>query len=172
MRMLSMKNLMRDADAVLRISNIAIKDNWGYVPLDRNEFLDMFRKLKPIADPEAVWFVEDRGTPVGYALGFPDLNVVLRRTGGRLLPFGFLQILFGVKKVKDYRLFGLAVLPEYHGKGLDVLLYMQLYKALSPRIRRLEANYILEDNVKIRNALEKLGLDLVKTYRVYEKTIE
>jgi GNAT superfamily N-acetyltransferase len=88
-----------------------------------------------------------------------------------MLPFGFLQLLFGVKKVEDYRLFGLAVLPAYHGKGLDVLLYTQLYDALSPRIRRLEANYILEDNAKIRNALEKLGLDLVKKYRVYEKGI-
>jgi len=170
-RTLSMKNLARDAEAILRISNIAIKDNWGFVPLDREEFLDMFRKLKPIADPEAIWLVEDRGETIGYALGFPDLNVILRRTGGRLFPFGFLQLLFGIRGVKDYRLFGLAVLPEYQGKGLDVLLYTHLYKALSTRIRRMEANYILEDNANIRNALEKLGLDLVKTYRVYEKEI-
>jgi len=73
--------------------------------------------------------------------------------------------------VKDFRLFGLAVLPEYHGLGLDVLLYVQLYKALAPRIRRLEANYILEDNPHIRNALEKLDLELVKVYRVYEKPL-
>jgi GNAT superfamily N-acetyltransferase len=131
----------------------------------------MFRKLKPIADPEAIWFVEDHGTPVGFALGFPDLNMILRRIGGRLFPLGIFQLLFGIRRITDYRLFGLAVLPEYHGKGLDVLLYLQIYKALSPRIRRLEANYILEDNPRIRNALEKLHLDLVKTYRVYEKPL-
>ncbi|MFI5367846.1 MAG: GNAT family N-acetyltransferase [Spirochaetia bacterium] len=166
-----MKHLSRDADAIFRISNESLKNNWGYVPLNRDELQDMFRKLKPIADPQAIWFVEHNGTPVGFALGFPDLNVILRRIGGKLFPFGFLQLLFGVKKVEDYRLFGLAVLPAYHGKGLDVLLYTQLFNALSPRIRRLEANYILEDNAKIRNALEKLGLDLVKKYRVYEKGI-
>jgi GNAT superfamily N-acetyltransferase len=170
-RMLSLQHLERDADSILSISNEAIKDNWGYVPLNRQEFQDMFRKLRPIADPEAIWFVEDRGTPVGFALGFPDLNLILRRIGGRLLPLGFLQIVFGIRKVTDYRLFGLAILPEYQGKGLDVLLYLQIYRALSPRIRRLEANYILEDNPRIRNALEKLGLELVKTYRVYEKAI-
>jgi GNAT superfamily N-acetyltransferase len=141
------------------------------VPLNSDEFQDMFRKLKPIADPQAIWLVEDRGKPVGFALGFPDLNVVLRRTGGRLFPFGFLHLLLGLRKVRDYRLFGLAVLPEYHGRGLDVLLSMELFRALAPRIRRLEANYILEDNLKIRNALEKLGLDLVKCYRVYEKDV-
>jgi hypothetical protein len=170
-RPLSMKDLARDADAILSITNTALKDNWGYVPVQRDEFQDMFKKLKMIVDPEAVWFVEDRGRPVGYALGFPDLNVILKRTRGRLFPFGFLQVLFGIRKVGDYRLFGLGVLPEYHGKGLDVLLYMEIFRALSPRIRRLEANYILEDNMRIRNALEKLELDLVKTYRVYEKRI-
>jgi len=171
MRKLSMKDLERDADAILRISNEAIKDNWGYVPIQRAEFQDMFRKLKPIADPDAIWFVEEQGTPVGFALGFPDLNVILRRTGGRLFPLGFARLLFGIRHVTEYRLFGLAVLPEYHGRGLDALLYMQIYKSLAPRIRRLEANYILEDNPRIRNAVEKLGLSLVKTYRVYEKAI-
>ena len=170
-RRLSMRHLAREADAILSISNEALKDNWGFVPLNSAEFQDMFRRLKPIADPDAIWFVEDAGRPVGFALGFPDLNVVLRKIGGRLFPFGFLHIILGIRSVKDYRLFGLAVLPEYHGRGLDVLLYLQLYRALAPRIRRLEANYILEDNVKIRNALEKLGLDLVKTYRVYEKQL-
>ena len=170
-RRLSMKSLAADADAMLSISNASLSDNWGYVPLDRHEFQEMFRKLKPIADPDAVWFVEDAGKPVAFALGFPDLNVILRRIGGRLFPFGFLHVLLGVKKLNDYRLFGLAVLPPYQGRGLDVLLYLQIYRALSPRIRRLEANYILEDNLKIRNALEKLDLDLVKTYRVYEKSI-
>lgn len=170
-RRLSLKELERDAESVWRISNIAIADNWGYVPLDRDELLDMLKKLKPIADPDAVWFVEDGGRPVGYALGFPDLNIVLKRIGGRLFPFGFLHLLLGAKKVRDFRLFGLAVLPEYQGLGLDVLLYVQLYRTLSPRIRRLEANYIIEDNAKIRNALEKLDLELVKVYRVYEKSI-
>ncbi|HVP18142.1 MAG TPA: GNAT family N-acetyltransferase [Spirochaetia bacterium] len=170
-RRLSLKDLSRDADSILEISNVALKDNWGYVPLDRAEFQEMFRKLRPIADPDAIWFVEDRGKPIGFALGFPDLNVILRRIGGRLLPLGFLTLLFGVKRLTEYRLFGLAVLPEYHGRGLDVLLYLQIFRALSRKVRRLEANYILEDNLKIRNALEKLALDKVKTYRIYEKSI-
>lgn len=171
LRRLSLRNLERDAEAVWRISNVAMADNWGYVPLERSELVDMIGRLKPIADPDAVWFVEDKGVPVAFALGFPDLNVILRRICGRLLPFGFLQILLGAKKVRDHRLFGLAVMPEWQGRGLDVLLYLQVYRVLGPRIRRLEANYILEDNRRIRNALEKLDLKLVKTYRVYEKPI-
>jgi GNAT superfamily N-acetyltransferase len=170
-RRLSTRHLERDAEAIWRISNVAVADNWGYVPLERSELVDMVRRLKPIVDPDAVWFVEDKGVPIAYALGFPDLNVILRETGGRLLPFGFLRILLGAKKVRDHRLFGLAVMPAWQGRGLDVLLYLQLYRALGQRIRRMEANYILEDNRRIRNALEKLDLTLVKVYRVYERPV-
>jgi ribosomal protein S18 acetylase RimI-like enzyme len=68
-------------------------------------------------------------------------------------------------------LWGLAVLPAYQSLGLDVLLYMRLFDSLAARGVRLEANYVLEDNLRIRNALEKLGLKAIKTYRVYEKAL-
>ncbi|MBT3273513.1 MAG: GNAT family N-acetyltransferase [Spirochaetales bacterium] len=133
--------------------------------------LDMIKRLKSVMDPDAIWLVEDAGYPVGYCLGFPDLNVILRKINGRLFPLGFLSLLTGVKKLTDYRLFGLAIHPDYHNLGLDVLLYTSLFDALKPRNIRLEANYILEDNLKIRNALEKLGMNYIKSYRIYEKEL-
>jgi ribosomal protein S18 acetylase RimI-like enzyme len=170
-RRLDLRRLEREAEAIWRITNQAVSGNWGYVPLDREELAGVFRQLKPIADPDAIWMVEDSGQAVGYALGFPDLNILLRRIRGRLLPFGFLTLLCGVRRLRDYRLFGLAVLPTYQGLGLDVLLYVSLFEALQPRGVHLEANYILEDNARIRNALEKLALTQTKVYRVYEKSL-
>jgi GNAT superfamily N-acetyltransferase len=168
-RRLDLRSLEREAEAIWRISNESVSGNWGYVPLDREELAGVMRQLKPIADPDAIWMVEDSGRAVGYALGFPDLNILLRRIRGRLLPFGFLTLLTGVRRLRDFRLFALAVLPAYQGLGLDVLLYVSLFQALQPRGVRLEANYILEDNARIRNALEKLALARTKVYRVYER---
>jgi ribosomal protein S18 acetylase RimI-like enzyme len=170
-RRLNKKNLLDDAEAIWRITNKSLANNWGYVPVSRQVMLDVVKKLKTILDEDAVWFVEDKGKPVACALGYPDISGILRNMRGRLLPFGFLKLFFGLKKVTDYRLFSLAVLPEYHNLGLDVLLYMSLYKALQPKGVRLEANYILEDNLHIRNALEKLGMKQIKRYRIYEKAL-
>jgi ribosomal protein S18 acetylase RimI-like enzyme len=171
-RRLEKRTLLRDAEAIWRITDTALRDNWGYVPVEESEFRDMVGRLKPIVDPDAVWFIDHGSRTVGYALGFPDLNVILREIGGRLFPFGFLRLLTGIRKVRRYRLFGLAVLPEYHNRGLDALLYAQIHRSLAPKGVILEANYILEDNLAIRNALEKLGMRHVKTYRVYEKSLE
>jgi len=132
---------------------------------------DMLKKLKLIVDPDAVLMVEDSGRPVGYCLGFPDINILLGRIRGRLLPFGWARLLCGVKKLRDYRLFGLAVHPDWHGKALDALMYIHLQQSLAAKKVRMEANYILEDNLHIKNALERLGMQHINTYRIYEKPL-
>ena len=170
-RKLDFSRVEREAEHIWRISNLAIQGNWGYVPLDRGELVAIFRKLRTIADRDAVLFVEDGGEPVGYCLGFPNLNVILRRIGGRLFPFGFVTLLSGVRKVTDFRLWALAVLPQYQGMGLDVLLYLSIYENLAPRGVHLEANWVLESNARMLNALAKLGLTRTKVYRIYEKAL-
>ena len=170
-RRLNMQHLREDARAIWEISNVALADNWGYVPLELPVMEDMLKKLKLIVDPDAVWMVEHEGKPVGFCLGFPDINILLKRIGGNLLPFGWARLLFGVKKLRDYRLFGLAVDPAWHKRALDALMYIHLYQNLRPKNIRMEANYILENNLDIKNALERLGMERTKTYRIYEKPL-
>jgi ribosomal protein S18 acetylase RimI-like enzyme len=171
LRRLNLRELDRDARAIWELSNLAYSGNWGYVPLDFHVLKDMIRRLKIIVDVDAVWMVEAEDKVVAYCLGFPDLNVILKRIEGRLFPLGWLKILRGIRRVTDYRLFGLAVHPRYQRLGLDALLYIQLARTLSPKGIRLEANYILDDNYKIKNALEKLGMTRTKTYRIFEKPL-
>ena len=168
-RRLNMKHLREDARAIWEISNTALADNWGYVPLELPVMEDMLKKLKLIVDPDAVWMVEHEGKPVGFCLGFPDINILLKRMRGNLLPFGWARLLLGVRKLRDYRLFGLAVDPAWHKRALDALMYIHLYQNLRKKNIRMEANYILEDNLHIKNALERLGMEKIKTYRIYEK---
>lgn len=170
-RTIDRKNLHRDALHILNIFNKAIDGNWGYVPVEEKEMVDIVNQLKLIMDEQTIAFVEDKGQPVAASLAFPDINIILKKTGGRLNPSGILALLRGRKKIKDYRLWGLAVLPEYQGQGLDVLLYVDIARYITPLGGRLEANYMLEDNPAILNALKKMGLSCIKKYRVYEKTL-
>ncbi|MAG13322.1 MAG: hypothetical protein CMN78_01870 [Spirochaetales bacterium] len=171
-RRIDRRHIIDDAEIIWKLSNCAYAGNWGYVPVSRDVMLDLVRRLRRIMDPDAIWFVEDGGTPVGYCLGFPDINRIIREIGGRFFPFGFLKFLTLLKHIKHYRLFGLAIHPDYQGMGLDVLLYASLYRSLKPKSIRLEANYILEDNFNIRNALEKLGMNRIRSYRILERNLQ
>jgi GNAT superfamily N-acetyltransferase len=91
--------------------------------------------------------------------------------GGRLLPFGWLKLLLGLKHIRQYRMWGLGVVPEYQGKAIDTLLYKATYEALKDIHVCMEINYVLEDNHRMNNALLKLGVKPIRRYRVYEMPI-
>lgn len=171
LRSLDMKDIEKDAYSIWEISNMALSENWGYVPLDLAVMKDMLKKLKFIVDPDAVLIAEYNGSAVGFCLGFPDINGIIKDIGGKLFPFGWAVLLKRLKKITDYRLFGLAVHPSWQSRGLDALMYIQLYKNLAYKKIRMEANYILEDNYRIKNSLEKLGMKKIITYRIYEKPL-
>jgi GNAT superfamily N-acetyltransferase len=90
---------------------------------------------------------------------------------GWLFPFGWLKMLLGLKKIRQYRMWALGVVPEYQGKAIDTLLYKATHDALKDIEVRMEINYVLEDNHRMNNALVKLGVEPIRRYRVYEKTI-
>lgn len=169
---------IRDFDAeverIVEITNEGVNGNWGFVPVQDDERDALAARLKPIVDPDVLWFIEHEGKPVACSMGFPDLNIPIRKSGGRLLPFGWWGLIRARKRLEDYRLWSLAVRPAYHGRGLDALLYINLYRAIKARKKglRLEANYVLEDNPHIVIGLEKLGLERIKSYRVFGKTLQ
>lgn len=163
--------LVEDAEHIWRLTNASLLDNWGYMPETRETMLDMVQKMKIIVSEDAIFFVEYRGEPVAYAFGHPDINPILRRSRGSLWPTAFLELLNARHTARSWRLFGLAVLPEWHGQGLDALLFIHLAQALGRRRIRLEANWVLEDNVRMNNSLRRLGMRQTKRYRMYEKAL-
>jgi ribosomal protein S18 acetylase RimI-like enzyme len=171
-RPVNMDNLETEVMTIVELSNRSIKENWGYYPVTPEEARAMAHDLKAIVNPDALLIAEDQqGQPIGFALSLPDVNTILKGLNGRLFPFGWLKLLFGLKKIRQYRMWGLGVVPEYQGKAIDTLLYKATYEALKDRKVRMEINYVLEDNHRMNNALLKLGVEPIRRYRVYEMAI-
>ncbi|MDO9084609.1 MAG: hypothetical protein Q7U53_00270 [Anaerolineaceae bacterium] len=171
-RILNMKTLDQDVEKIIALSNESLIKNWGYSPVTDEEVRAMVHDLKQIIQPKGVIFAENQtGKAVGFAIAIPDINLLLKGLNGRLLPFGWLKLLRGIPRLKQYRMFALGVIPSYHGKGIDALLYRALYDSLYSTDMQMEINYVLEDNDPMNNAIIKLGAKLYRRYRVYEKDI-
>ncbi len=97
--------------------------------------------------------------------------MLLKDLNGRLLPLGWLKLWRGLPGLTNYRMFALGVIPEYHGKGIDSLLYRALYESLFSPDLWMEINYVLEDNVPMNNAIRKLGAKPLRRYRIYEQIL-
>jgi GNAT superfamily N-acetyltransferase len=169
---MNMRDYENELSRIIELSNKSLIDNWGYTQVTREEAEAIGADLKSIIHPKGVIFAEDsNGQPVGFAITIPDLNSIIKSLGGRLLPFGWLKLLFGLPRLRRYRMFALGVLPEYQGKGIDSLIYRALYETLYAPDIWLEINYVLEDNAPMNNAIIKLDAKLLRRYRIYQKGI-
>ena len=170
-RAINMKNLIEDARIIVRLTNESIADNWGFYPVDEIEANQIAADLKMIVHPEVVLIAEVDGEPIGFIIALPDINHILKDMNGRLFPFGIFKLLRGIKKIKRYRIWALGLLPPFQKKGISVLMFRRLNDILGDKAVYVEANWVLEDNVLMNNALIQLNFDLVKKYRIYEKPI-
>jgi GNAT superfamily N-acetyltransferase len=153
------------------IYNEAWGDNWGFVPITDAEVEFQAKNLKQVIDEDWAYMAEKDGEPVGAALTLPDINQVLAKLNGRLLPFGWLKFLLGRRKIDRLRVFALGVTHDYRHSGVAAGLYLKhLETAARPgAISGGDMGWILETNRPMNRAMEGMGGKVVKRYRVYER---
>lgn len=160
------------------IFNDAWAGNWGFTPLTEAEIKGMAEEMKPILDPELVKIAELHGEPVAFIVLLPNINEALAGLGGRLLPFGWLKLLWRLKvtgmRTARVPLMGVrkAQQSSLLGKTLPLrLIYALETRGLAVGIKELEMSWLLEDNWPVRRVTEMVGGRLVKTYRIYERRL-
>ena len=171
-RRLELKQLDREVEKIKEIYNAAWEKNWGFAPLTDTEIRHLAKDLKPIVDERFALMAEVHDEPVGFALALPDYNQALKHVNGRLLPFGWLKLLWYRRKIDRVRVFTLGLKPEYRRTGIDALFYVRMFEsAVESGIEGAEAGWILEDNWGMRRGMERMGAHVHKTYRVYGKEL-
>ncbi len=171
-RPVDMKDFRAELGRIKEIYNAAWERNWDFASMTEAEVDFMAEKLKPIVIPELIQFLEIDGRPVGVSIVVPDLNRVLKKMKGRLLPFGWLKFLLYKGRVKEMRLFALGILPQYRGKGFDAVLnYAALMKGREIGVTGGELSWTLEDNIPVNKGIASMGAVLYKKYRVYSKPL-
>lgn len=171
-RQVDMNHYAEEVKRVMDLSNKSLANNWGFTTVTDAEVKAISRDLKQIIQPKGVLFAEDAaGNTIGFAIALPNINVLIKDFKGNLLPFGWIKLLLGIPKLTNYRLFALGVVPEYHGKGIDSLIYRALCESLYTPDIWMEINYVLEDNYPMNNAIYKLNAKPLRRYRIYQKEI-
>jgi GNAT superfamily N-acetyltransferase len=166
----------RDLDAeisrFLEVYNAAWERNWGAVPLSEEEVRHYAKQLKPILDEHWAFIAErsDTGEVVGAALTLPDYNQVLAHLNGRLLPLGWAKALYWRGKIDAVRVFALGVKPDYQHTGVAARFYQLHFEAAERTPQKGgEMGYILETNRPMNRAMEGMGGEIVRRFRVYER---
>ncbi|HAX61228.1 MAG TPA: N-acetyltransferase [Elusimicrobia bacterium] len=171
-RNFDLKNFKRDVGYFKEIYNSAWEKNWGFVPMTDEEIDYMAKGLKPLLDPRICHFLEIKGEPVAATLSVPDYNFVLKKLGGRMNLPGIIKFFYWKRKIKLTRLMALGVKKEFRNKGLEAVLYHEIFiSTKNAGYDAGELSWTLEDNDLINKGIEAMGGVLYKKYRIYESTL-
>ena len=93
LRKMSRRSLRRDMDRFADVYNEAWSENWGFSPYSKEDLDHYAQEMQLVFDPH--WFMvaeTKEGETVAVAITVPDLNQVLKKMNGRLLPLGWLAL--------------------------------------------------------------------------------
>jgi GNAT superfamily N-acetyltransferase len=110
----------------------------------------------------------------GFGITMPNLSQALRKAKGRFFPFGFIHLLkalYSKPEVVDFYLIG--VLPEYHNKGVNALMFNDLIPILNKLgVKYAESNPELETNSAVQAQWEYFKCEHHKIRRAYIKHLQ
>jgi GNAT superfamily N-acetyltransferase len=166
--------LRKDVEKVFEIYTKAWENNWGDVPLTKNEFEATVKQILPIVRPEFVYIAEVDGKPAGFSLTLPDFHFILKKMNGHIFPFGFLKALYYKNKITRLRVLAMGVIKEYQNRGIDTVFYAKSFDtAFNHKLKWefAEFSWVLEINEMMNKIAVHLGGKHYKTYRIYQRII-
>ena len=152
-----------------RLFNASLSHLRDHIPISEAQFRHMALEMKPLLDEDLVYFAEVNGEAVAFSLALPDINRVLIHGNGGRYPWDWLKMWWYSRHIDVLSFKIVVMLPEYHGRGLDAILYLNTIKAgLRRGYRWMDMSLVAEENAKIRSLAENMGGRIFKRYRVYE----
>jgi hypothetical protein len=168
------RQLRKDLDAFAEIYNSAWSKNWDFVPYSKKDLDAYAQEIHLVFDKHWCFIAEriDTGEVVGMAMTFPDINQVLEKMNGKLLPFGWWHFARKGHITDRVRVGFLGVKPEYQHTGVAAKLYVEHFDAAAARPQKGgEMGWILETNTAMNRGMEAMGGRIVKRYRIYERPL-
>ena len=119
---------IRNTDLNVAAENLRIIYNkaWalftGVNPMSKEEAQQIVNTLKPIIDPNIIFFAYFNDEPIGFFVMVPDLNCIIGKFKGKFGIINKLRLMWNLKVTKSAdRIFGIifGITPQYQGKGVE-----------------------------------------------------
>lgn len=138
---------------VFRLLNICYEELYGTVELSNEQIMKYYHQFILLISPDYVKFIEDEeGELVGFGLALPSMNRAVKKSNGRLFPFGWYRLLRApYLKAEELDLYLVGVLPRMQNKGLTAILLNSMTEtARRNNVKYAETGPELETNNQVQ----------------------
>jgi len=158
---------------VLTLVNLTFSGIYGFVPFTLKEMDDFANRYLYLINPRFIKLVlDEKDEVVAFLIAMSHISEGIQKSKGYLLPLGFIPILTAGRKSKQLNLLLGGIDPEYQGRGLDVMMGIKLIESAKRAGKTVMDSHLeLENNLKVRAEMEKMGGQVYKRYRIYQKAL-
>jgi hypothetical protein len=144
----------------------------GNTPLTDAEAKMLASQLIWFADPRLIKIVIKGEQAVGFLFAYPDISAGLQRTGGKIIPFGWLTLLRELRQTRWVNINGAGMMEGYRGLGGTAVLFSEMAKSLREGgFLHADIVQIGVENDRMLRELRELGIHFYKKHRLYHKII-
>ena len=162
-RTLREDDIEADLERVYRFFPPIFRTHWAYVPLTERELMGGLEIAAKMMGPGTL-VVERGGELIGTSMLVPDFLQPLDHSNG--------EVTRTDRKIDQGRFMFMASLPQYRHLGVTpALCHANLELAEKQGIEHLVLGWSIEDNEQMNAAVARMGLEVTRRHRVYEKKL-
>lgn len=146
------KVLSNEAFEAFKIIDIAFSKLYGTVPLTQKVIEKALADYIPLVNLDYIVSVKNKeGKIIGFSVLVPSIAKALKKSNGRLLPFGLFRLLKALKGKNDVlEMFFVAVDPQYQSVGVPAIMMNELIKVcIRNKVKYCETGPELETNIDV-----------------------
>ena len=169
------KLLYKDAFEAFALIDEAYSGLYGTVPLTKEVIKDAIDAYIPLVNLKYLCAVKDSsGKIVSFAIMVPSIAKALKKSNGKLFPFGIIRLLKALKCKNDtLEMFLVAVEPSLKAHGIPALVINELLMVcVENNVKYCETGPMLETNTAIHSMWRHFEKEQHKRRRCYIKSLE
>jgi len=168
------KVLEKDAHEAFKVIDVAFSKLYGTVPLTEKVINKFIADYIPLVNLKYICAIKDKDEKiVGFAVLVPSIAKALKKSNGRMLPFGVVRLLKALKGKNDtLEMFFIGIEPELQKQGLPVMIMSHILKvAIESGVKICETGPELELNESVQSLWKSFDARQHKRRRCFRKEI-
>ena len=168
------KVLKQDAYEAFKVIDEAFSVLYGTVPLTDKVIDNAINDYIPIVNLKYIVSVKDNlGNIIGFGVLVPSIAKALKKSNGKLFPFGIFRMLSALQGKNDVlEMFFVAVKEEHQKRGIPGIMMNHLLKVcLENGVKYCETGPELETNISVQSLWKSFIARQHKRRRCFTKEI-
>ncbi|MEO1021142.1 MAG: hypothetical protein AAFW89_01245 [Bacteroidota bacterium] len=115
---------------MFRLINENYQELYGFYPLSPKQITYYIDKYLKFVRTDYFKMILRDGKLVGFGIGMPSFSKALQKCGGKLLPFGWVNLLKAFKQDDEIDLYLVSIEKDMASFGLTKLIFLEIYDSL------------------------------------------